>query len=96
MHITKVRRGPTSTGPNLSKAELTALALMANGMSQKNAAHQMDISQRTYRRLLTDAATRLRANGPVHALCLAVSVELLVPDQEGLGFHPHPIKARAR
>lgn len=94
MATTQIR--PSTTSRSLSRPEVQALTLMANGTSQQAAAQAMDISQRTYRRLLADAATKLSANGSTHALCLAISVGLIVPNQTGLQFRPNPYKNRLR
>lgn len=96
MATAQIRPLQSTTSSHLSRPEVQALTLMANGASQKAAAQEMDISQRTYRRLLTDAATKLSANGPVHALCLAISIGLIVPTKTGLQFRPDPYKCPLR
>lgn len=77
-------------GRVLQPIELVALSHVAHGTSQESAAHTMGTSPRTYRRLLSEATHRLRATGPVHAACLAISAGLLVPNPIGLGFRVNP------
>lgn len=86
--MTHLRRA--TSGPNLHPLELEALALLAVNTTHDAAARAMGSSARTYRRLLNQATEKLRARGPVHAACLAVSARLLVPHTVGTGFRPNP------
>lgn len=79
-----------TNGPALTLVELVALCYLASSTTHEDAARAMAYSSRTYRRLLSQATVKLHATGPTHAACLAVSVQLLVPNADRTGFCLNP------
>ncbi|WP_205718519.1 LuxR C-terminal-related transcriptional regulator [Actinomadura sp. WMMA1423] len=55
----------------LTALEVDVLTTSAIGLSQDQAALHLGVSPRTFRRVLTSAADKLNATGPVHAVVLA-------------------------
>ena len=59
---------------NLTPREKQALSLLASGLSQKQAAAEMEISQSMLERHLQIAKARLNASNTLHAVVLALRV----------------------
>ena len=66
------------TDLTLTEAEIRALQFIADGDSHSRAAWQLGISERTYRRLLSDAAKKLHAINTTNAVAIGVARGLIV------------------
>jgi LuxR family transcriptional regulator, transcriptional regulator of spore coat protein len=83
---------PQSGVPLLTTREHQVLQLVAQGLSAKEVAQEIDIAPRTVERHIENVRLKIRARNRTHMVTLAVELGLLVLEPEPM---PAQIQARA-
>jgi DNA-binding CsgD family transcriptional regulator len=73
---------PTSGVPLLTAREHQVLEFVAQGLSAKEVAQEIDIAPRTVERHIENVRLKIRARNRTHMVTLAVELGLLVIDAE--------------
>ncbi|MBP2475925.1 DNA-binding NarL/FixJ family response regulator [Crossiella equi] len=69
--------GPRAPGPALSKREFEVLRLIADGLTAKNIAHRLEVSEETVKTHVRRMLRKLDARDRAHAVALAFQAGLL-------------------